>query len=226
MKPTLKYEKVQKNHLFVELFSFALKIMKFILGQKIGMSQMFDEKGNLISVTLIQAEPNIVTKIRTEEKDGYWAVQLGLEAAKRPIKPVAGQFKDLKIIPKFVREFKVEDNPNFKKGDKVDVSLFEEGDKVIVTGISKGKGFAGVIKRHGFKRGPMSHGSHHHREPGSIGSMYPQHVFKGTKLPGRMGQDKTTVKNLKIMKVDQEKNLLAIKGAVPGARKSLVLIKD
>lgn len=204
--------------------------MKFILGQKIKMSQVFDEKGRPIPVTIVQAGPCYVTAIKTKEKDGYNAIQIGYGEAKKLKKPIEGILKKLKIKEKLknLREFKVEDEKmleNLKPGDKIEVSVFKEGDKVTVSGVSKGKGFAGVIKRWGFARGPETHGSDHHRRPGSIGSMFPQRVLKGKKMPGKMGRERVTIKGLEIVKIIPETNILMLKGGVPGARKSLLEIR-
>src|SRR3972149_2887258 len=191
--------------------------MKAILGKKVGMTHIFDEKGNMIPVTVVEAGPCVVTQIKTDEKEGYEAIQIGFGEAKHLKKPQEGHLKKFKIKNlklKNLQEIRSDEKLNL--GDQITVNVFKEGDIVQVEGVSKGKGFAGVIKRHNFHRGPMSHGSHHHRSPGSIGSMFPQHVFKGTKLPGRMGHDKVTTKGLKIVNIDAENNLLAIKGAVPG----------
>jgi len=198
-------------------FSF----MKFILGQKIGMSQIFDEKGNQIPVTLIEAGPCIVTQIKTKEKDGYDAIQIGfrkIEKLKKIKKPM------IKKPFKWLREFK---KGEYKIGDKIDVSIFKEGDKVSVSGISKGKGFAGVVKRWGFHGRPKTRGTkHEERQPGSIGAATPSRVVKGIKMAGRLGEERITVKNLKIVKVDPENNLLAIKGAVPGRKGTVLEIRS
>jgi large subunit ribosomal protein L3 len=206
--------------------------MKAILGKKVGMTRIFDEQGNVVPVTVIEATPNTVTQIKTIEKDGYQAIQLGWGEAKKVTKPQEGHLKASKANSRKLREVPFFDlvaeggqSNELKVGDKLTVEMFVEGDKVQVCGVSKGKGFAGVIKRHNFRRGPMSHGSHHYREPGSIGAMFPQHVFKGTKLPGRMGSDQVTTKNLKIVSVDKENNLLVLRGAVPGPAKGLVVIR-
>jgi large subunit ribosomal protein L3 len=207
--------------------------MKAILGKKVGMTRIFDEKGNAQAVTVIEVAPNVVTQIKTEGKDGYNAIQLGFGEAKRQAKPQAGHLKTAKANSRYLREVpniqvEVEEGAEpkqLKVGDKIFVDMFAAGDEVEIEGISKGKGFAGVIKRHNFRRGPMSHGSHHHREPGSIGAMFPQHVFKGTKLPGRMGRTQVTVKNLSVVSVDKENNILAIKGAVPGPAKGIVIVR-
>ena len=199
--------------------------MKFILGKKIEMSQIFDEKGNIIPVTLIEAGPCYVTQIKTKEKDGYDSVQIGFEKLKE--KKIT---KSKKKKPyKYIREFRVE-GPAFAKAtagkDKIDVSVFKEGDKVKVSSISKGKGFAGAVKRWGFHGQSATHGTkHEERTLGSVGSAFPQRVIKGRKMPGRMGAERVTVKNLKIAKIDLENNLLAVKGAIPGRRGTLLEIR-
>ena len=199
-----------------------------ILGKKLGMTNIFSEKGSFIPVTVIQSGENFVTQIKTEEKDGYDALQIGFEEAKKIKKPQEVQLKKVKA-PKLrnLREVIVskEELAKHKTGDKIKINIFKEGEIVNAIGISKGKGFQGVIKRHGFSRGPETHGSHHHRSPGSIGAMFPQRVFKGQKLPGRMGHEQVTVKSLKIEKVDIENSLIFLHGAVPGPNKSLILIK-
>jgi len=196
--------------------------MKFILGKKLGMSQIFDKQGNQIPVTLVTAGPCKVVQIKTKEKDGYEAIQVGFEEikSKKRIK------KPLSHKPfKYLREFKG-DISKYKVGDKINVSIFQEGDIVKISGISKGKGFQGVVKRWGFSGLPASHDTKHEaRAPGSIGSRFPQRVIKGKKMPGRMGGERVTIKNLKVVKVDSENNLLAIKGAVPGRRGTLLEIK-
>ncbi len=200
--------------------------MKFLLGLKLGMSQIFDEKGNVIPVTLIEAGPCIVTQIKTKEKDGYWAVQIGFGEAKKVTKAISGHLKELgKLL--FLREFRNEepkiDDKELKRGDRIDVSIFQEGDIVKVTGLSKGKGFAGVVKRWHFHGRPATHGTKHElRTPGSVGASVPQRVVKGKKMAGRMGFERVTIKNLKVVKVDKENNLLAIKGAVPGPKGALL----
>ena len=186
------------------------------------MSQIFNDQKKVIPVTLVEAGPCLVTQIRTEEKDGYSAVQIGFCEAKKINKPKAGHLKGLKNFY-YLKEFKAD--KEFKKGDEIKVSDFKEGQKVRVAAISKGKGFAGVVKRHGFAGGPGSHGQKHTlRSAGSIGSAFPQRVFKGKRMAGRMGSDRITVKNLKIAKVDEENNILAIKGAIPGRPGTLVEI--
>jgi len=209
-------------------------MIKSILGQKIGMSQIFNKEGKAIPVTVIKAGPCLVTQIRSKEKDGYDAVQLGFGKAKKLNKPQKGHLKKIKNsklkiedYTRWLREVRIkgDQKEELKIGDEITVDIFKEGDKVVVSGISKGKGFQGVIKRHGFSRGPASHGSDHHREPGSIGSMFPQRVVKGRKLPGRTGGQKVSIKNLEIVKVDKENNLLLIKGAVPGGKNNLLIIR-
>ena len=201
-----------------------------MLGRKLGMTQLFDEEGRAVSVTIVEAGPCPVVAHKSPEKDGYSAVQLGFEE-KRPhkvTKPEKGTFDKAGVAPvHHLREFRVEDLETYPVGSAVTVELFEAGETVNVTGTSKGKGFAGVVKRHNFNRGPQSHGaSLFHRRPGSSGaSSYPGHVFKGKKMPGQMGNEKVTVKNLKIFAVDPEHNLLIVKGSIPGATKSLVFIR-
>jgi len=198
--------------------------MKFILGKKLGMTQIFDEKGNVVPVTLIEAGPCKVTQVKTKDKDGYEAVQVGFKEITRA-KKIKKTMKGKEF--RYLREFRLmkHETCNLKKGDKIDVSIFKEGDKVKVSGISKGKGFQGAVKRWGFSGRDATHGvKHEHRTLGSVGATTPQRVLKGKKMPGRMGSERVTVRNLKIVKVDQENNLLAIKGAIPGARGSLVEI--
>jgi large subunit ribosomal protein L3 len=196
--------------------------MKFILGKKLQMSQIFDEKGNQIPITLIEAEPCFVTQIKTKEKDGYEVIQIGFGKIKEKKikKPM------LKKPLKYLREFK-DDISKYKIGQKIDLSIFKEGEKVTVSGISKGKGFAGAVKR--FKVAGLSktHGTKHGlRSIGSIGAMTPERVIKGKKMPGRMGGERATVKNLKIAKIDLKENLIAVKGAVPGRKGTLLEIKS
>lgn len=201
--------------------------MNSILGQKIGMTRVLNKKGVPQSSTIIQAGPCYISQIRTEEKDGYQAVQLAFGTKKKIKKPQKNHLKKSKIDQnlKCLIEFRVKDTDKYQPGQEIKTDIFKEGDRVEVTGISKGKGFAGVIKRHNFSRGPETHGSHHHRRPGSIGSMFPQRVIKGRKMPGHMGVDRITTKNLKILKIDSENNLIAIKGAVPGSNKGFIQIK-
>jgi large subunit ribosomal protein L3 len=201
---------------------------KGILGRKIGMTQVFAENGDLIPVTVVEATPNVVLQVKNAETDNYEAVQLGFEDKREKLsnKPEKGHVAKANTTPKrFVREFNGVDLAEYEVGQEVKVNIFAEGDIVDVTGISKGKGFQGAIKRHGQSRGPMAHGSRYHRRPGSMGPVAPNRVFKGKLLPGRMGGEQITVQNLQIVKVDEERNLLLIKGNVPGARKALLKIK-
>jgi len=193
------------------------------------MSQIFDEKGSVIPVTLIEAGPCIVTQIKTKEIDGYSAVQIGFGEAKKVTKAIAGHLKSLgKTL--FLREFRNGepkiDGRELKRGDKIDISIFKEGDRVKISGLSKGKGFAGVVKRWHFKGIPASHGTKHElRTGGSVGSSFPERVVKGKKMAGRMGFERVTIKNLKVVKVDIKNNLIAVKGAVPGKRGTLLEIR-
>lgn len=204
---------------------------KFILGKKIGMTQVFGENGVAIPVTVIEAGPCTVLQKKTVETDGYNAVKVGFADAneKRLNKPDKGQFTKIKVAPKkYIREFRTEEFEKYEVGQEIKVAdMFVDGDKVDVTGISKGKGFAGVIKRHGQARGKETHGSMYHRRVGSMGAnTNPARVFKGKKLPGHMGVEKVTIQNLDIVRVDAERNLLLVKGAVPGAKGGLLIIKD
>ena len=204
--------------------------MKGIIGKKIGMTQIFDEKGNVIPVTVIEAAGNIVAQVKTTETDGYNAIQLGYGEVKanRINKPEAGHFAKAKIENrKHLREFRTDDVANYKVGDEVKVDIFAAGEKVDVQGTSKGKGFQGVIKRHGQHRGPMGHGSMYHRRPGSMGSTStPGRVFKGKKLPGHMGKVTVTIQNLDVVRVDTDKNVLLVKGSVPGPKGAILKVKS
>lgn len=203
--------------------------MKGILGKKIGMTQVFTKSGKLVPVTVIEVEPNVVTQIKTLEKDGYEAVQLGSFTVKEKSlnKPELGHLKKSGSEPKrFLREIRGVNISDYTLGSKIDASIFTEGEMVDVSGISKGKGFQGVIKRYNQTRGPMGHGSQYHRGVGSMGTLLPMHVLKGKKLPGHMGHELTTVENLEVVKIDLENNLILIKGNVPGPKKSLVIIKS
>jgi large subunit ribosomal protein L3 len=201
--------------------------MKAILGTKIGMTQIIGKDGTVTPVTLIQAGPVTVTQVKTTSKDGYNAVQVGYGKGKNLSKATAGHVKPAKTTPAKLREFRLEELPeDIKVGDKLDVSLFAVGELVAVTGTSKGKGFAGTVKRHNFSTSKHTHGGKGDiRKVGSIGSMYPQKVFKGKKMPGRMGNSQVTVKNLVVSLIDPANNLLGLKGAVPGPRKGLVTVK-
>jgi large subunit ribosomal protein L3 len=203
--------------------------MNGLLGKKIGMTRLFDEKGASFSATVIEAGPCTVVQLKTLEKDGYNAVQLGYleKKEKRTTKPLLGHFEKAKVPPfRILREFR-DYRIEVKEGDQIQVDrFFSEGDTVHVTGLSKGKGFAGVVKRHGFKGGPKSHGqSDRHRAPGSVGSSaYPKRVFRGLRMAGRMGNRRTTLSNLKILKIIRDQNLLVLKGCIPGSRNSIVQI--
>jgi large subunit ribosomal protein L3 len=200
--------------------------VKALLGRKIGMTQLFDEDGNVQRVTVIQAGPCVITQLKTAEKDGYEAVQIGFEQAKKPGKTLAGHATHNKVTSKVLREVRgAASEEEIKVGDIIDVSKFEAGEEVAITGTSKGKGFAGTVKRHNFSTGPKTHGSHNYRAPGSIGSAYPEHVFKGIKMAGRMGGNTTTVKGVKVISIEPSRNLLTVKGSVPGPRRGLVVIK-
>ena len=202
--------------------------MKGILGRKIGMTQVFTESGKLIPVTVVEVEKNVVTQIKTKENDGYDAIQLGFGNTREKLatKASAGHTAKAQTTPKrFFREIKGVDVNSYTLGEEISADVFEAGEVVDVTGTTKGKGFQGVIKRHGQSRGPMGHGSHYHRRPGSMGTMRPMRVFKGKKLPGHMGTLTVTIQNLEIVATDLEKGIILVKGNVPGAKKSLVIIK-
>ncbi|MBQ6975645.1 MAG: 50S ribosomal protein L3 [Selenomonadaceae bacterium] len=205
---------------------------KAILGIKLGMTQIFTEDGKVIPVTVVESGNNVVIRNKTVDTDGYFAVQIGFGEVKehKVKKPIMGQFKKLDVKPvKFIRELRLTAESEYKTGDVIGVDIFAEGELVDVVGTSKGKGFAGTIKRHGFARGPMGHGSKSHREPGSTGAMMSGpggRVIKGKKLPGRMGGVRVTVQRLTIVRVDVNRNLLLIKGAIPGPKKGLVIVKN
>ena len=213
--------------------------MKFILGKKLGMSQVFEEDGKVVPVTVVEVEPNVVVQVRTKEKDGYEAVQVGTgtKKVKNINKPQKGHLKDMGNF-RYLKEVRDKESKHvavgeptevltLKVGDKLDASVFAVGDKIKVTGISKGKGFAGVMKRHNFSGMPHSHGHHHvARHAGSIGQRFPQHTLKGMRMAGRMGTDRVTTRGLKIVRVDIENGLLAVKGAVPGNRGQLLIIQS
>ncbi|HEX77312.1 MAG TPA: 50S ribosomal protein L3 [Dehalococcoidia bacterium] len=197
-----------------------------IIGKKLGMTQLFRDDGTLEAVTAIEAGPCVVTQVKTAARDGYEAAQLGFGPAKRLNRPERGHLKGLGLF-RHLREFRLQDASGLEVGQRVDVSIFREGELVNVTGTSKGKGFAGVVKRHGFAGGPKSHGqSDRHRAPGSIGATTsPGRVLKGTRMAGHMGNRRVTVRNLEVVKADADRNLLLLKGAVPGSRNSLLLIQ-
>lgn len=205
---------------------------KGILGKKLGMTQIFSEEGTLIPVTVIEAGPCTVVQKKTVETDGYNSVQLGYGEKRENLfnKPLKGHFAKADVKPlRYLREFRVneaDDFANLNVGDQVKADIFTEGEKVDITGVSKGKGYQGPIKRHGYGRGPMSHGSHYHRGVGSLGSVDAARVFKGTKMAGRMGGKRRTTQALEVVKVDLERNLLLIKGAVPGVNGSMVTVRN
>ena len=203
--------------------------MKTLLGKKIGMTQIFTEDGQVVPVTVVEAGPEVVTQIKTVETDGYNAVQVGYEDQKahRVNKPMNGHYEKAGVAPKkHLAEFRIEDGETYELGQEITVADFEEGMKIDITGISKGKGTQGNIKRHGHHRGPMSHGSKHKRLAGALASgTYPSRVFKGNKAPGRMGRDKITVQNVVLVKVIADRNLMLVKGAVPGKKGGVVRIR-
>ena len=203
--------------------------MKGILGRKIGMTQVFTESGKLIPVTVVEVEKNVVTQIKTKENDGYDAIQLGFGNTREKLatKASAGHTAKANTTPKrFFREFKGVDINDYTVGQEIKADIFTAGEVVDVTGTTKGKGFQGVIKRHGQSRGPMGHGSHYHRRPGSMGTMRPMRVFKGKKLPGHMGILTVTIQNLEIVAVDTENNVILVSGNIPGPKNGLVIIKS
>ena len=197
-----------------------------LIGRKVGMTQVFQDDGTMVAVSVLAIEPNTVTRLRTTDRDGYTAVQLGTEVKKKLTKPETGQLKDLPKVAT-VREFRVESVDDFEVGQTLSVEdLFTAGDDVDVTGVSKGKGFAGHIKRHNFHRGPKTHGSDHHREPGSIGpGTTPGRVYRGLKMAGHMGDATATIKKVRVVRADLDRNLLLVKGSLPGARGALILVK-
>lgn len=204
-------------------------MQKAVLGKKVGMTQIFDEVGKIIPVTVIEAGPCIVVQKKTLGVDGYEAIQLGFGMTKEHKigKPRAGHFKKAGVTPKkYLRELRLDDVAPYSVGQELKADVFAAGEFVDVTSISRGKGFAGAIKRHGQARGPMSHGSGYHRGAGSMGDISPARVFKNQTLPGRMGGEKVTVQNLRVIKVDPDRNLLLVRGAVPGARGALVTVKN
>jgi large subunit ribosomal protein L3 len=199
--------------------------MKVLLTKKVGMTSILDNTGAMVPVTILSAGSCVVTKVLNQEKDGYTGVALGIGKDKHPTKPLVGSLKELSTIPKIIREFRGTETDPYTVGDAISADVFNVGDLVSVVSTSKGKGFAGTIKRHNFKRGPRSHGGMNYRKPGSIGSQYPQKVFKGKRMAGHDGHSRTTVHNLKVVMVDMEHNVIAVRGAVPGPKKSLVMVK-
>jgi large subunit ribosomal protein L3 len=201
--------------------------MKAIIARKVGMTSTIAEDGAVQAITLLSASPCVITQVKTIDTDGYTAVQLGAEEDKKIAKPQAGHVKAAKVMPKIMREFRVEEiTEDMKVGEQVAADVFVVGDSVDATGTSKGKGWAGTIKRHNFHRGRKTHGGRSYRRPGSIGSMYPQRIFKGKKMAGQMGYEQVTVKNLKVALVDTENNLIGVTGAVPGPRKGIIILKE
>jgi len=200
--------------------------MKGILGRKLGMTQVFTEDGNVVPVTVIEVANNVVLQKKDLANDGYEAIQVGFADKKNPNKPALGHAAKANTTPKrYVRELRGVDVAAYEVGQVLGADLFANGEVVDVTATSKGKGFAGAIKRHNQSRGPMAHGSRYHRRPGSLGSINPGRVFKGQTLPGRMGGERITVQNLEVVKVDAERNLLLVKGSVPGPKKAFVMVK-
>ena len=197
-----------------------------LIGRKVGMTQIFQDDGTMIAVSVLSVQPNTVTRLRTVERDGYEAVQIGSEVSTRLTKPELGQLGDLPKVAT-IREFRVDDLGAYSVGQTLSIEdVFSAGDIVDVTGVSKGKGFAGHIKRHHFKRGPTTHGSDHHRAPGSIGpGTTPGRVYKGMKMAGHMGHERVTVKKLRVVQTDTERNLLLVMGTLPGSRNALILVK-
>lgn len=202
---------------------------KGILGKKLGMTQIFTDDGHAIPVTVIEAGPCVVVQKKALEKDGYYAIQLGFGDIRERLvnKPDMGHFKRHKVRPvRYLREFRASEDLPHEVGSEIKADIFSEGDLVDITGTSIGKGFAGAIKRWNFRRGPMSHGSMYHRRPGALGATGPARVLKGRKLPGRLGGERVTIQNLKVVKVDPERNLMLVKGSVPGRRGSLLIIRE
>ncbi len=200
--------------------------MKALITRKVGMTSAISDNGTLQAITLLSTSPNVITQIKDDEKDGYLAVQLGAEQTKKLGKAQAGHFKASKIMPKIVREFRLKELPeDLQVGTTLTAEVFSVGDQVHVSGISKGKGWAGTIKRHNFHRGRKTHGGQSYRRPGSIGSMYPQKIFKGKKMAGQMGHERVTTRNLKVALVDPELNVIGVAGSVPGPRKGVVVIR-
>lgn len=197
-----------------------------LVGRKVGMTQVFQDDGTMVAVSVVAIEPNTVTRLRTQERDGYTAVQLGTDVVKELSKPETGQLKGLPKVAT-IREFRVDNVDDLSVGQSVSIDdVFAAGDLVDVTGVSKGKGFAGHIKRHHFKRGPKTHGSDHHREPGSIGpGTTPGRVYRGLKMAGHMGDERVTIKKVRVVRTDPDRNLLLVKGTLPGARGGLILVK-
>jgi large subunit ribosomal protein L3 len=201
--------------------------MKALITRKLGMTSILTDNGEAVAITLLSATPNVISQLKDTEKDGYQAAQLGFEEDKKAGKAKLGHFKAAGMNPKVIREIRIKDSDEgLNVGDTVSADVFSVGDSVDVTGITKGKGFAGTIKRHNFKRGRKTHGGRSYRRPGSIGSMYPQRIFKGKKMAGHMGHDRVTVKRLEVALIDMDLNVIGVKGAVPGPRKGVILVKE
>jgi large subunit ribosomal protein L3 len=201
--------------------------VKALITRKIGMTSIINDSGAVIAVTLLSAAPNTVTQVKNKDTDGYMAVQIGSGEAKKTPKAQQGHFKPAGILPKIIREFRVHEiEENIKVGEKLSADLFSIGDQVDVTGTSKGKGWAGTIKRHNFHRGRKTHGGRSYRRPGSIGSMYPQRIFPGKKMAGHMGHEQVTIKRLSVALVDMDLGVIGVSGAVPGPRKGIVILKE
>ncbi len=201
--------------------------LRTLITRKVGMTSTIDENGVVKAVTLLSFNEHTVISVKNTEKDGYAAIQVGTETAKKMNKSIIGHVKNSKVMPKIIREFRLKDDSEnlTNVGDKLSADVFSIGDLVDVSGLNKGKGWAGTIKRHNFKRGRKTHGGRSYRRVGSIGSMYPQHVFKGKKMPGQMGHVQTTVKNLKVALIDTDLNVIGVYGAVPGPKKAILMVK-
>ena len=200
---------------------------KMLIGRKVGMSQIFTEDDKLIPVTVLEVGPCMISQVKTAATDGYEAVQIGYGAVKKPTQPQTGHFAKYGMAPlRYVREMRVDDASEYQPGTELKVDIFAAGEKVDIEGTSKGKGFAGTIKRWNFQRGPMGHGSKNHRRPASAGAKGPARTFKGKKSPGQMGCERVTVQNLEVVRVDVDKNMILVKGAVPGPKKGIVYIKS
>ena len=197
-----------------------------LIGRKVGMTQIFQPDGTMVSVSVVQISPNTVTRLRTTERDGYTAIQVGAGERKKLTKPLAGQLKDLPRV-RYIREFRLDEVDDYSVGQELKVGeIFAEGELVDVTGISKGQGFAGTVKRHNFSRGPKTHGSDNYRKPGSIGpGTTPGRVYKGLRMGGHMGHERVTIKKLRVVRVDAERNLILVRGSVPGAPGALTFVK-
>ncbi len=201
--------------------------MKALITRKVGMTSAINEDGVVEAITLLSVGEHAVVAHKTDDKDGYTAVQVGAETAKKLSKSVAGHVKAAKVMPKIIREFRVHEiSEEDSVGTKIGADVFSVGDTVHVTGLTKGKGWAGTIRRHNFHRGRKTHGGRSYRRPGSIGSMYPQHIFKGTRMAGQLGHDQVTIRNLKVALVDTELGVIGISGAVPGPRKGIIVVKE